>query len=296
MKLTKSIICSIPLLMLSANSMAYDPRSYVLLPNNMNLADINYAYMTTNKLLLNSAKVKNVAETVSVRYLRTFDLFGTLGAAYVQLPYTKNRADISLGPMKLHEKMNGMSDARLFFAVGVYNMPSLSREQFAKHDKDGTKAACSTALNIPNGEYDQKNLVNVGNKQYSLKSECIATYTKNRFMAEFASGFTKYTDNKDYAPGRVKSQDNMYHSEVHLSYNLTPKVWTSFDVFYLKGGEQSINNVSSKDKMDNTLVGIMASYNVAKGAYVKANYIKTVSSPKYAAKTDYVILHFNQLF
>lgn len=292
----KKIFYFLPFLLLTSNSFAVDARSYSFLPDDINLAEISYTSVSTEKTLVNTIKVKNEAQLVTARYLRTFNFLDNVGAAYVLLPYVKNEGNLRMGSLNLTEQSSSMGDARIFLALGVYNAPALSREEFAKTDKNGTRGVCSMALTLPTGSYDQTKNFNIGSNHYSLKNECAVTYTKNAFVAEFINGFTTYGDNKEYGGGKIKSQKDMYHSELHLTYNITPTFWSGVDLFYQHGGEQSINDVSSRDKLDNTMVGLVANYTISKGEYIKANYIKTVSSPQYAAKSNYFILTYQRLF
>jgi hypothetical protein len=292
----KKIFYALPFALLTANSYAVDARSYTILPKDMNLIELSYVSTPTDKELLNSAKVDFNSESYNVRYLRTFNIGDTLAAAYVQVPYFKNDATVNLGPVTLQDKRSGLGDTKLFFAVGTYNMPALSREAYSKYDRNGARSACSAALTIPTGSYDEKNLFNIGSNLYALKSECMISYTQNGFVAEFLSSVTKYSNDTNNAKTQKRTQSDMYQSEVHVTYNLNPKFWTGVEAYYQNGGDKIVNDISAKDKLNNTMLGVVANYNFGPGRYIKANYIKTVNSPRYAAKTDYLVFVVQQLF
>lgn len=290
------IFYALPFVLLTANSYASDARSYNILPKDFNLAELSYSSVITEKELLNTAKVDHESTSLNLRYVRTFAIGETLGAAYIILPYSQVDAIANIGPMKLREKHSSVGDIKLFAAIGTYNMPALSMAEYAKMDKNGTRSACSALMTIPTGEYAESNLFNVGSNLYSLKGECVVSYTKNKFMAELLTGVTGYSSDLNNAGTRKRTQKEMYQTEVHLTYNLTPKFWAGVDYYYQNGGEQSVNSISSQDKMNNSLVGLVGSYNIGKGRYLKANYIKTINSPRYAAKSDFLVVSLQQMF
>jgi hypothetical protein len=292
----KKFLLALPFALLTANCYASDARSYSILPKNFNMAEITYSSVQTEKELLNSAKVDHDSKSLNLRYVRTFAVGDTLGAAYVILPYFQNDATASIGPMKMREKHSSVGDVKVFIGMGTYNMPALSMAEFAKLDKNGTRSACSALFTLPTGSYSETNLFNVGNNVYSVKGECVVSYTQDRFMAEFITGVTKYTSDWNNAHTRKRTQKDMYQTEIHLTYTINPKLWAGVDYYNQYGGEQSVNYVSSKDKLNNSMLGLVGSYNIGPGRFIKANYIKTYNAPRYAAKSDFFILSLQQLF
>lgn len=290
------IFYALPFVLLTANSYASDARSYNILPKDISMVELSYASVHTEKELLNTAKIDHDSQSLNLRYVKSFAIGDTLGAAYVILPYFKNDATANIGPMKLREKESHMGDAKLFVAIGTYNMPALSREEFAKLDKNGLRSACSALMTIPTGSYSEANLFNIGSNLYSLKGECIFSYIHDKFQAEIIPGMITYSSDTNNAGTRKRTQKDIYQTEIHLTYTVNPKFWAGVDYYYQNGGDQTINGISAQDKMNNSLVGLVGSYNIGQGRYLKANYIKTVNSPRYAAKSDYLIFSLQQLF
>lgn len=293
----KKAILGVSLSLMAISASAYDARSYMLLPTDYSLADVQISNIETTKKINSSVTAKSDLNMIYARYLDYFDVGGNLGAAYILLPYANNNGDIKMGNNLLkNEKMNGLGDIRLFFGLGVYNMPALSKEQFKSYNKNGVKAACSVMLTLPTGAYDKSNLFNIGSNQTSIKPECNINYTQDKFVAEFSTGLTAYSDNKEYTNTSSLSKNNLYHSEIHLSYNLTQKFWAGLDLFYAHGGKTYLNNTPGKDQQQNLSAGLIMSYNVSPGGYIKVNYQKTIDSPEYAPKQSYLGVAFQQLF
>jgi hypothetical protein len=297
MEFMKKVILGLSLSIIAISASAYDARSYMLLPIDYSLADMQVSNIETTKKINASVTAKSELNMVYARYVDYFDVAGNLGAAYILLPYANNNGDIRMGGNVLkYEKMDGLGDVKLFLGLGVYNMPALSKEQFKSYNKDGLKAACSVMLTLPTGTYDKSNLFNIGSNQTSVKPECNINYTQDKFVIEFSTGLTAYSDNKEYTSTSKLSKDNLYHSEIHVSYNLTPKIWTGVDLFYAHGGKTYVNNIPGKDKQENLSAGLIMSYNISPGGYIKVNYQKTIDSPEYAPKQSYFGLAFQQLF
>jgi hypothetical protein len=290
------IFYALPFALLTANSYASDARSYNIVPKNFNMVELAYSSVETEKELINTAKVDHDSTSLNLRYIRSFAIGDTLGAAYIILPYAKVDATANIGPMKLREQHSSVGDAKFFVAVGTYNMPALSVEEFKKLDKNATRSACSALMTVPTGEYAEANLFNIGSNLYSLKGECIVSYTQDKFQAEFITGVTTYSSDTNNAGTRKRTQKDSYQTEIHLTYSVNPKFWAGVDYYYQNGGEQLVNGISAQDKMNNSLVGLVGSYNIGPGRYLKANYLKTINSPRYAAKSDFLIVSVQQMF
>jgi hypothetical protein len=293
----KKIAIAITIGLLAISAQAYDARSYTLVPTDYSLVDVQVSNVETIKKINSSLTAEINSTIVSTRYLKYFNVAGNLGAVYVLVPYGTNDGKIkSNGATVKSEQTDGQGDIRLFFGLGMYNTPALTKEEFRTYNKDGTRASCSVALTLPNGGYSKNNTFNIGSNQTSLKPECILTYTQNKFVAEFATGLTKYSDNKDYTATSSLAKDDLYHSELHLSYNVASKMWAGVDLFYANGGKTYVNNATGKDQMDNLSAGFIMSYNVSPGGYIKFNYQKTISSPEFAPTQKGFGLAFQQLF
>lgn len=188
----------------------------------------------------------------------------------------KQELDIT-SPIQKTIKNDGYGDIRLLFALGLYNMPALSLDEFKKYDKNGWHSACSLTVTIPTGEYDSASLVNSGINKYSYKPECAAYFIQDKFQLDIFANSTIYSDNKEYLVSKTVEQKNLYSLETRLSYNLNSNVWVSSDFIYNKGGESIINNVAQGDAMDSLNVGVTANFKY-KNQILRLVYQKTAAS------------------
>ena len=120
---------SILFLLFMQQSFASDTRGYNMAPEGTNVIDTQYSLITTTQTEANGLQGKQVQDTLYVRDTYFFNIDGDLAAAYLYLPYSSQKPDITK-PFTLSKTGDGLGDAKVLFALGVYNMPALSREQF----------------------------------------------------------------------------------------------------------------------------------------------------------------------
>lgn len=275
------IFMSLILLCFSTVSFATDTRSYNMLPIGTNVIDSQYTYLETTQKTISGLEGQQNQNQVYIRDTYYFNVNGTLGAAYIMLPYSKQTLDITK-PVNISKSGEGFGDLKVLFALGLYNMPALNPDEFQKFDKNGLHAACSLAVTLPTGAYDKLSSTNVGANRYSYKPECAAYWVNNQFQADFFVGNTFYTDNTSYAGSKTLSQSNLYNIEARFSYNFTPSFWASTDFVYYKGGETSINGIRQKDDQNNLNAGFTLAYRVARSQVIKLIYQKTVSGKEHS--------------
>lgn len=281
MKLFTKYCFSILLFTISSLSFASDTRGYNMLPEGTNVIDSQYSVIETTQKSASGLAGKQTQDTLYIRDTYFFNLQGNLAAAYVMLPYSKQTLDITK-PIIFSKTGEGFSDVKLLFALGLYNMPSLSRDDFKKFDKNGMHVACSFAVTFPTGSYYNTSNVNSGSNRNSYKPECAAYWVQDKFQADFFIGDTIYTNNTAYSGSKTLQQNNIYNIETRLSYNFTPNFWASTDFIYYQGGETSVNGVKQKDEQNNLNAGMTLAYRIAPTQFVKLLYQKTVSGAEHA--------------
>lgn len=288
MNLFSKFCFSISLLSLTQFALATDTRGYNMLPVGTNVIDSQYSVIETTQKSANGLQGKQTQDTLYVRDTYFFDINGQLGAAYILLPYSKQTLDITK-PIVLSKNGRGYGDVKVLFALGLYNMPSLTRDEFKRFDKNGLHAACSFAMTFPTGSYDNLSSVNSGANKKTYKPECAAYFVNNKFQADIFLGNTIYADNTSYSGSKTLEQSNLYNLETRFSYSVTPDFWASTDIIYYNGGETTVNGLKQKDKQDNINAGVTLAYRVASTQFIKLIYQKTVSGQQYSPQMKQAI-------
>jgi hypothetical protein len=294
MKISKYLLALFPALVCTA-SFANDARSYNLMPSNSTVIESQYSNIDTDVTKSNGIKLKVNTQTAYLRYLKYFNINGNLAGAYILLPYAQQEISVS-APFNISSKTQDFGDIRVLLAVGLHNMPALGLDEFKKHNPNGLLSSCSLSLTLPTGNYKPTSLTNTSGNRYVAKPECSLSYINNKFEAEIYSGLSAYSDNTQYSGVSSLSQKNIYHTELHLSYTLTPNVWIGADLIYLNGGETSINNISQKDGLDNTSVGLITSFKLSSSSYVKLIAQKLINAPDFAPKNTAVGITYQYVY
>ncbi|BBP00219.1 transporter [Sulfuriferula nivalis] len=262
---------------------ATDARNYILMPEG---SDVTEGRLTYSEITSPSTHTDN--QTELLRHTHYFNIGSDLAAIGLIVPYTSLKQQST--------RTNGYGDPVLMFAWGMYNMPALTPQQYALHDKNGWTSACAVFVTLPVGAYNSNNMLNTGGNRYTEKSECQAGWAHNGLLLEMVGGFTHYGDNNDYYHGNVLAQDNLYHFETHSSYKFTPRIWASLDTFYLHGGDVSLNNHDLNLQQNALSTGTIIRYAFDKHQYLRLLYQDTIMATNTSNKVNSITLSYIYLW
>lgn len=278
-------------LFISSNwAFATDAKTYVLMPSTTDITEFRVAYSEVTAF---ASPVKTTNLTKLVKHAHYFGVNGNLAAAYLTVPYIdlkQTNNDVTMA------KQSGFGDPTFLFAMGVYNTPALTLQEYIKHDKSGLTAACSLSVIAPWGSYQERQALNVGGKRYTAKPECQMGYGYKRMLFEVIGGMTYYGENDTYLGNNLLQQDNLYHVETHVSYSFTPKLWVSADAFYINGGNAQLNGRNLNRSQNSVSLGSVMGYTIDKNQLVKLIYQKTVNASRTSQKLEGVAVSYNYLW
>jgi hypothetical protein len=126
-------------------------------------------------------------------------------------------------------------------------------EEFRDYQQK-TNIGASLVVIAPLGQYDPARLVNIGSNRWAAKPEVGLSHRLGRWYLDFYLGGWFFTANRKFATG-TRTQDPIGSAQIHVSYNVTHRVWASFDANYYTGGRSSINGVRNFDLQRNSRVG-----------------------------------------
>ena len=101
----------------------------------------------------------------------------------------------------------------------------------------------------PTGQYDPTRLINIGANRWGFKPEIGYTGRAGRFVIDAFAGIWLFTANDSFGVsaanplGATRTQDPIGAFELHVSYDVKPRLWMSADVNYWRGGRTSVNGV-----------------------------------------------------
>lgn len=278
------------LMFLFSQSLVYanDARTYYLMPKDTELTELKYSY---NEVTSPNGKQLTENQTETLKHIHYFSFNDNLAAMYLILPYTdiKQTTQTTI-------KSSGFSDATILFAWGVYNMPALSKSDYIKFDKNGVSSACSIAFILPTGSYKESNRINPSSNRHSQNAECQIGYRQDKIMYEFTIGIMHYSANNSYIGKNNMKQDNLIHAETHISYNLLPNLWTSFDTFYYNGGNVSLNNKKMDSEQNLLQLGASLGYVINNNNFLKMSFQDSVKYTKTTSKQKGFTISYNYIW
>jgi Putative MetA-pathway of phenol degradation len=257
----------------SLKSQDLDPRAYVWVPIRGNVLASGVALSRGGVLTDPSLPFDNLkanVQTINIGYSRSFNLLGKTATAFAAIPYSWAQASADLNGQRESITRSGLSDMRMRISVLLLGAPATPIEKFAQV-KHKTILGTSLSLIAPTGQYFSDKLINLGAHRWSFKPELALSHPMGKFwLIDVYAGIWFFTNNKQFYTGNaIRTQDPMGSFQVHLSYNLKPKMWFALDATYYAGGQSSIDNILKDDRHDNTRIGATFVFPLLKHSTIK---------------------------
>jgi hypothetical protein len=123
-------------------------------------------------------------------------------------------------------------------------------------------------------------LINLGNNRWAFKPELGLSRRKGHWIVDAYGGAWFYTSNpkffsqNQYNPGITEKTQSVVGSfEGHLSYDVRPRLWASFDGNYWFGGTTSMNGVPNPaTRLSSSRIGGTVSIPISRHQAIKCSY------------------------
>jgi hypothetical protein len=234
------------------------PNAYAPSPTGANVAIVSDNYSTGDVALDPSLPVQDLHATIntaSVGYARTFGFLDRYTNVGFALPYVHGDVNgLYLGQYQAVHR-TGFGDPQLRMAVNLYGAPALTPRQFAAYTPK-TIVGLSLIVVAPLGQYYNTKLINIGSNRWSFKPEVGISNTSGPWTLEADVGGWFFTDNTDFAGGKVRAQEPIGALQLHATYAIKPHMWVAIDGTYYTGGRTTINGQQNFDLQKNSRVGI----------------------------------------
>jgi hypothetical protein len=194
--------------------------------------------------------------TTALAFTRAFKLGGRSAQFGVVLPIVGGHVEgLYLGEPAEVGRF-GLGDPRLRFAMNLYGAPAMTPKEFASY-RQGTILGVSFSVAPPLGQYDPDRLINLGTNRWSYKPEIgfSRTSRSNRWVLEAMMGVWIFTDNAEFFGGRIREQDPIVATQVHVTYKFKPTMWLGANTNYYTGGRTTIGGRQNLDLQRNSRVG-----------------------------------------
>jgi hypothetical protein len=174
---------------------------------------------------------------------------------------------------------SGLLDSSFRFSVNLMGGSAMNLKEYQSW-KQKTILGVSLRVIAPTGQYDGRKLVNNGANRWAFKPELGYSRRWDHWVLDGYGGAWFYTTNHDFwshnsfYPGtRTQSQAPIASFEGHLSYDVKPRYWVSFDCNFWYGGRTSLNGVQNPQTLqENSRIGVTGSIPIGKHQSLKASY------------------------
>lgn len=206
--------------------------------------------------------IETDVNTIVLRYAQTFDFAGRPFTPFVIVPIGEIEA--SGVP-----RSGGFSDAQIGATLGLLGAPALSKEDFAAF-KPGFGLSLFGRVFFPTGEYSQAQPVNLGANRmaYQIGLPSVfawgASYRDPSLTTlEILPTLTFYGDNDDPPAGARSARGPLFTLELHLTHDVSQRVWFSADLLYRRGGETFTDGIADDNAMHALSAGATAAFPLA---------------------------------
>jgi hypothetical protein len=242
---------------------------------------VSYGYYNGN-LDLGGLPITDAKATASIPTFSIFhsmNFFGRTSNFTAALPYGVG----NFSGMVLNQETNvyrsGLLDSVWRYSVNLYGGPSMDGRQYIKW-RQKILVGASFKVSAPTGQYDSTKLINLGNNRWGFRPEVGYSQRFGHWIVDAYAGGWFYTTNpkffsqNQYNPGiTTQHQAPIASFEGHLSYDVKPRLWVSFDGNFWRGGAQSLNGVeNAASELRNSRIGGTVSAPITKHQAIKASY------------------------
>ena len=222
----------------------------------MNIAGVTLARSAGDLDFDPSLPIENASSTIHVAglgYFRAIDFFGRSANVGVIVPYVWGTVQGDVRDQFVSARRSGLGDPVARFSVNLYGAPSMNFEEFARY-RQNFNVGASVVVSTPLGQYDPAARVNIGTNRWAVKPEIGLSKRLGRWFLDFYLGVWLYTPNNNYL-GLVRQQSPLGSSQLHVSYNLTRRMWAAIDANFYTGGRTTIGGVLNADLQRNSRIG-----------------------------------------
>jgi hypothetical protein len=202
----------------------------------------------------------------------TFGLAGRQARVLAVVPVAWGSVGGDVHAQPQRQDLAGLADPRVKLSVGLRGAPALTREEFGRTGRR-TVLGVSVTVMPPWGQYNARQLVNLGYHRWAFKPEVGVSVPLGRWTIDTYGGVWLFTTNDASFPGNArKRQDPILAVQGHASYALPGRTWLAVNGTWFAGGETRVEDALNPDLQRNTRVGLTYSVPIAQQQSLKFVY------------------------
>ncbi len=263
---------------LSIRAQDLSPRAYVITPQHSNAVIITYSFYSGGVQFDGALPITDSTAKINVpifTYYHSLNFFGRSANVTAILPYGVGHLQGALEGVSRELYRSGLLDSVFRFSVNLHGGPAMAAQEMRQwHQK--LLIGASLRVVAPTGQYDPTKLINYGANRWAFKPEIGVSRRWGHWLLDAYGGIWFFTTNHEYFPGQVTQTESLIGSfEGHISYDVKPRLWVSFDANFWTGGTTTLNGVeNSLTHQKNSRIGGTVSLPVTKHQALKVSYNK----------------------
>ena len=233
-----------------------EPRAYSISPTGVNFFVMGFSRSSGGISFDPTLPVDDAEATLHatvLAYGRSLNFFGRSANLAIQAPYVWGPFQGVVNGQFHSARRSGVAAPAVRFAVNLYGGPAMDREQFSRYQRR-TVIGASFAFAPPLGQYDANRPINISSNRWAFKPEVGFSHRIRRWFFDVYVGAWLFTANSNYL-GKVRGQDPIGSTQLHVGYNFKPRLWVAFDGNFYIGGRTAIDEVRRYDLQRNSRVG-----------------------------------------
>jgi hypothetical protein len=286
-RLHVAVLAALLLILPTLVSAQVPPRFYWKSLSGTNAVPVIYQSLSGNANPLDPAYVVSAnanfeADVTVAGYAKLLPLFDRPAMLAVLAPMGRVTATGTVAGNTINQSASGYGDPLVEFNINLIgpkplmNIPDLLRYE------PGFSLDLIVDLAIPIGEYDNDQVVNLGqNRWYGRIGAPIvwqigAWVPGRRTTLELLPSIWLFGDNDDYLAGQNLETDPIFQLEAHLTRDFTEHFWGSLDTAWLSGGKSTVNGQSGSS-LDNIGLGYTLGYQINENMQFTFGYMATIN-------------------
>ena len=232
-----------------------------------------------NALVLNGVSLQDANRTFDPSLIQPFSRFDTniLNLLYVRTSAVKDRHVMWMGMLRGGQSTRqaiveggreissstGLADPFIGVSVNLAGLPPLEGEAFRNYSH-GLKINLLMGATLPLGEWDNRNVINLGSNRWSFRfalpiTRPITGLGGRAGSLELIPNLVVFTENKD----RNLKQNMLFTLEGHATQNFSARTWGSLGILYTAGGKTSVGGTTTNGSQQSLALSATLGFNFA---------------------------------
>jgi Putative MetA-pathway of phenol degradation len=252
------------------------PRAYVITPTGSNAITLTYPFSAGDVQFDSAIPITDFTAQIGVpvlSYYRGFGLIGHSASITAWLPYGVGNFSGKVLGKEQSVYRSGLTDSSYRFSANLVGGPAMPINEF-RHWRQTTVVGASLTVVAPTGQYDPARLINHGSNRWAFKPEIGLSQRRGRWILDAYGGIWFFTANRHFFTGnQTQTQLPVAAMEMHLSYDVKPRLWFSVDGNFWYGGATSLNGIERANTIQKaSRAGATASIPLNKHHSLKFSY------------------------